>query len=422
MKRILAAVISACMLLSPAHNVFAQNTYTQVNEAFAQLDLASLFPGWDIQYATENRHGIILTCPTMNVQFKEVLAQLYNFRNKVVTADAAHAMSFVIRYLYSSGVKEEYLTTSQTGFGMILSQHSSLADAIFGITEFADDSGNPTGRRMDIYLNANGGFTVDELYVQYFDKMKQLVREAREYSHYQTDQLDYFVRWLHENTTYELGVPARPAQLVVNGSGVCDHYSNAVLDFCTLAGIPCLFVENVIKVHSWNYLCLDNMWYEYDATNFGHLGVNEATLFKPTYGTKAGDEFSAKNLTYVKETLLKNGVRVVLDGRSLGFDQPPVIRDGRTLVPLRVIFEALGASVEWNGETQSVTAEKDGVTVTMSIGNDVYYVNGEEKYLDVPPQIINGRTLVPARAVAESFNCSVDWMEQMNTVIINSAH
>ena len=421
MKRIFIVTISLLLLFALAFSVQAQSESERVTESFKRLGAEALLPGWDIKYPTGDSSTIVLTCPTGNVEFKEVCAQLYNLRNKLVTADTKDAMSLHLRYPYSSSVTEEYLTTAQEGYGMIVSQHSSLADAIFGTAKYYDSNGNVSGRRMDIYLNVNGGFDVDEIYEEYFAKMKQLVKEAREYSPYEVEQLDYFVGWLSENTTYELGAPARAAQLVVNGTGVCDHYANAVQDFCTLAGIPCLFVENVLQVHSWNYLCLDNMWYEYDPTNYGALGVNKNTLLKTTYGRNPGDTFTVNNLNYIKKTLLKNGVRVVLDGKSLGFDQRPIIQNGRTLVPLRLIFESLGASVEWIAETQTVIATKGDIKVTMSIGKDKYYVNDEEKTLDVPPQIVNGRTLVPARAVAESFNATVDWFEAMNTVIINSA-
>ncbi len=415
-KRLFSIILIACMMFS---NITFAKAHP-MNEAFERLDVASILPGWDIQYATDARNTIILTCPDMNLMFRDICAQLYDIREKTVTANSEDAMSFVIRYLFSSGVNEQYLETARVGLGMFLTQQGGLSNTLFGMTEFKGGGENITGRRMDIYFNVNGGYNIDELDKAYFEKMKQLVTEARAYSHYQTEQLDYFVKWLYENTAYELGAPAGAAQLVINGTGVCDHYSNAVQDFCLLTGIPSLFVENYVQVHGWNYLCLDNMWYEYDATNNGHLGVNHGTLLRPTYGRNAGDEFSVNNLNILKEVILKRGVRVVLDGKSLGFDQKPVIENGRTLVPLRVIFEALGAKVEWINETQSVVAEKDGTEVEMSIGSNTYYVNGEEKVLDVPPQIVNGRTLVPARAVAESFNCNVEWFDAMNTVVINS--
>ena len=115
-----------------------------------------------------------------------------------------------------------------------------------------------------------------------------------------------------------------------------------------------------------------------------------------------------------------DAVRVELDGRELAFDVPPQIIEGRTLVPLRVIFEALGASVDWNGETRTVSAKKDGTDITMTIGSSVMGINSKTVTLDVPPQIIDDRTLVPARAVAEGFGAKVDWIADTRSVIIST--
>ena len=111
-------------------------------------------------------------------------------------------------------------------------------------------------------------------------------------------------------------------------------------------------------------------------------------------------------------------VKVVVNGTTLSFDQPPIIQDGRTLVPLRVIFEALGANVDWEQSTQTVTAVRGNVTVSLAIGSSILTRNGEQITLDVPAQLINGRTFVPARAVAESFGAQVGWDAATRTVTI----
>jgi hypothetical protein len=111
-------------------------------------------------------------------------------------------------------------------------------------------------------------------------------------------------------------------------------------------------------------------------------------------------------------------IRVVLNGTPLAFDQPPIILDGRTLVPLRAIFEALGANVQWNSSTQTVTATRGNITVTLRIGSDYITRNGEQIRLDVPAGVIGGRTLVPTRAVSESFGAQVDWDRNTRTVTI----
>lgn len=113
-------------------------------------------------------------------------------------------------------------------------------------------------------------------------------------------------------------------------------------------------------------------------------------------------------------------VNVTLNGEMLKFDQSPIIENGRTLVPLRKIFESLNAFVAWDEETQTVRANKHGTEISLTIGSNIAKVNGKEYVLDVPAKILNSRTLVPARFVAESLNCKVDWNGDSNTVIIKS--
>ena len=113
-----------------------------------------------------------------------------------------------------------------------------------------------------------------------------------------------------------------------------------------------------------------------------------------------------------------NDIKVLVNGTAVSFDQPPIIQNGRTLVPLRAIFEALGATVDYEPSTQTLTAVRENVTVIMQIGNSVFTVNGEQKTLDVAPQIIGGRTLVPARAIAESFGADVAWDQSTQTMTI----
>ncbi len=112
-------------------------------------------------------------------------------------------------------------------------------------------------------------------------------------------------------------------------------------------------------------------------------------------------------------------IRLVLNSNILFFDEMPVIKEGRTLVPLRGIFEALGATVEWDDDTRTVVSEKDGTKVSITIGEKEMYVDGEIKTLDVSACIINDRTMVPVRAVAEAFGCYVEWEDETKTVYIN---
>ena len=123
-------------------------------------------------------------------------------------------------------------------------------------------------------------------------------------------------------------------------------------------------------------------------------------------------------LTEDEIKLAADEIKVLLNGVKLAFDQPPIIDEGRTLVPLRVIFEALGAEVAWDQPTQTVSAIKEELTLSLTIGNNILTKNEEEIVLDVPAKIVGARTLVPVRAVAESFGAEVLWDQDTRTVLI----
>lgn len=115
-------------------------------------------------------------------------------------------------------------------------------------------------------------------------------------------------------------------------------------------------------------------------------------------------------------------VSVTLNGELLNFDVPPQTINGRTMVPMRKIFESLGAQVYWNESNQTVTAIKDSTTIFITIGKNQLTKNGEIITLDVPAQMINDRTLVPVRAVSEAFNCKVDWNDSIKQVSISTTN
>lgn len=120
-------------------------------------------------------------------------------------------------------------------------------------------------------------------------------------------------------------------------------------------------------------------------------------------------------------TSYANGVTVFVNGEELKTDQPATIIDGRTLVPLRAIFEALGADVEWDNVTKSVEARKRLKKVSLQIGSKAIYINQIRKELDVSAMLINDRTMVPARAVSEALDAKVSWDGNTRSVYIESS-
>ncbi len=95
-------------------------------------------------------------------------------------------------------------------------------------------------------------------------------------------------------------------------------------------------------------------------------------------------------------------INVIIKDEPKTFDQMPVIIEGRTLVPMRGVFESLGDAIYWDDATKTVAAKKSGKTISLVIGEKTAIVDGDFKTLDVAPEIINGRTMVPVRFVFES--------------------
>ncbi len=122
---------------------------------------------------------------------------------------------------------------------------------------------------------------------------------------------------------------------------------------------------------------------------------------------------------------VENEVTVTLDGFPLVFDVPGRLIGDRTMVPLRTIFESLGATVEYNGETREVTAVRGDDTIKLTIGQPELYKNGVLVYtMDVVPVIIEenceSRTLVPVRAISEALGAKVGWNGETRTAIIEN--
>lgn len=113
-----------------------------------------------------------------------------------------------------------------------------------------------------------------------------------------------------------------------------------------------------------------------------------------------------------------NIIKVIVNGKLIAFDQPPIIENGRTLVPLRSIFEAMGATVEWNQDTKTIVATRSGKKISLIVGNSTATIDGKTLSLDVSPKMINGRTMVPVRFIGESFNAVVSWDNDNRTVNI----
>ncbi len=117
-----------------------------------------------------------------------------------------------------------------------------------------------------------------------------------------------------------------------------------------------------------------------------------------------------------------NIVTVYVNDGELSFDADPVILGGRVLVPMRAIFEALGAEVSWDSGTRTAIGAKDGTTVSLTIGSSTMYVGSKSVPLDAAPMIDaqHSRTLIPLRAVSEAFGYDVEWDDPTKSAYIGA--
>jgi hypothetical protein len=144
----------------------------------------------------------------------------------------------------------------------------------------------------------------------------------------------------------------------------------------------------------------------------------------------AAESFAvAKKITYVNDKALTSTIdtdidvpdtiTVAIDGRTLDFNGvEPQIVNGCTMVPMRAIFEELGCVMEWNADTKTVTASRGVTSIVLTVNKKKAYINGKEHTLDAAPCVVNGSTLVPVRFIGEALGCEVRWNAATRTATI----
>ncbi len=133
------------------------------------------------------------------------------------------------------------------------------------------------------------------------------------------------------------------------------------------------------------------------------------------------EETAVEDEESVAETEEKadEAIKVVVNGNEIVFaDQAPIIKNDRTLVPLRGVLETMGIEIEWNAEEQSVNAVRGETYALFKIGDTTLKTAAGEITLDVAPEIISDRTMIPLRAVTEAFGAKVEWDADTKTVTI----
>ncbi len=132
----------------------------------------------------------------------------------------------------------------------------------------------------------------------------------------------------------------------------------------------------------------------------------------------------ALTMAFSSVTMAADEITVNVNGTNVVMDQSPIIENGRTLVPLRAVAEALGCSVVWDANTKTASFSMGDVMAIVTVGND-YIVVGDGVYnenvpVDSPAVIVNSRTMIPLRALSEGFGYNVEWDAATRTVNISS--
>jgi len=219
-------------------------------------------------------------------------------------------------------------------------------------------------------------------------------------------------------------------KLVKGQRFIQDKFSNNT-DFCYRPIYNGINVENIFEVSCYAHL--------YDAAIMGvtyfiddkYVGMSkeipyttmlDASSYSGNHRLKAVATFdNGKTLVTESTIQINNGeknITVEIDDERIYFDQEPILYNSRTMVPMRRIFEELGAKVTWDANTQTAVGKKGDRTVQVTIGQKTMYINNKVIELDTAPFVLSGRTLVPARAVAEGLGCDVEWNEKYNLVSI----
>lgn len=146
--------------------------------------------------------------------------------------------------------------------------------------------------------------------------------------------------------------------------------------------------------------------------------------FAITSCAKPAEQPKINNLNNISLLMQINNPKMLINGTETDIDSgkntSPIIDNNRTLVPIRAIIEAFGGSVNWIESSKTTQLNYRGSTIELVTNSKDAYINGTENTLDVPPKIIDGRTMLPIRFIAEGFNLDVAWNEAYSTIAISN--
>lgn len=216
-------------------------------------------------------------------------------------------------------------------------------------------------------------------------------------------------------------------QSILDGKSVCDEvykYKNGIEDEEDIdTGELEIVSEEVSRLADDDTMDSSTraLTYRYMAQIHVKAGkMNDALKFMNLSARdNSRDEETFRELDSLYAKKMDNKVKVYVNGQNPVFDVAPRIVEGRTLVPVRFIAEALNANVTYDENAGTVTIQGQA-NISMKINSRIALVNGQQVELDVPAEIENGRTMVPLRFISEGFKCKVNFYGQSNLVSITN--
>ncbi len=327
-----------------------------------------------------------------------------------------------------------YVGTGDMGMFVSTDGGQTFVRADNGIFKFDTDITAISGVKDAVFIGTNGGDVYETVnkgktWIQIGAKQipKYTIADISVSKNFDADQ------------TLVVGTMGAGLFLSTDGGSTFNNISDALLKYHMwddgVALSPNFDNDHIILAGSWSgvYLSFDsgNMW-----TNINGNKDNRyvyKTVFSPDFVyKKSGAIYVATESggLYIYDQRGKTVVKMVIDqkgmlvnGKFVPTDVPPIIKNNRTLVPIRFVTEAVGADVGWDPATRKVTITLDGNKVELYIGKNTAYVNGIPRKIDpnnpkVVPIIIHNRTYVPIRFIMEAFGATVQWDSRTRTVTI----
>jgi len=242
------------------------------------------------------------------------------------------------------------------------------------------------------------------------------------------------------NETFPYLVILRARNALATGIGVCDDYAATFVVMARAIGLEAFNPGGQTRMagggytgHAWAEICIDGVFYIFDAQledNVTRNGNVQYIYFCKTKAEMTGRyiwdaEYNDMLVAAYRAAVPKDvpelmpAVRILYNGQDIAFAMPPVRVGQSLLVPMRAIFEALGATISWDGPTGHITAYYNGGTIDLWVNNPVALLNAEPFEMAAPPKIVSDHTLVPVRFISESLQKDVVWDGAAQTVLIS---